>query len=194
MSTLRNPNERLPYRNPRVMVNLLCGLSLIFFKWVYEVEGGLGGTHATPGNILFRSELSVTPPKNLRFSAGDIISCPINGVANHMLLALSSTETAETYGGSGLNSKADIRVGEFDSDGNRNCKVDTKRFDELMFFTVARTSYSTEEAVKRARNDGGKRVFYDLIGCNCEHWVTYWKYGVPLSFQSIPGTIAKCPI
>jgi hypothetical protein len=172
------------------MFTLLCGLSLLFFECVYEVEGG--GTHSTPGNILFRPELSVTPPKSLKFSAGDIIRCPLNGVANHIMLAVSSTQVAEASVGSITDTTADIAVNNFNF--KRGCEVDNKRFDELMFFTVARTPYSAENAVERARKDAGRRVYYNFIGCNCEHWVTYWKYGKPVSFQSLPGTIKNCQI
>jgi hypothetical protein len=59
---MSNRNETVvPYKNPRVMFAFLCGLSLLFFECVYEIEG-LGGTQSTPGNMLFRPELTVTPP------------------------------------------------------------------------------------------------------------------------------------
>jgi hypothetical protein len=111
------------------------------------------------------------------------------------MLAVSSTQVAEASAGSATDRKAYISISNFNGYDNKGgCEVDNKRFDELMLFTVAKTPYSAEKAVERARKDVDRNVFYDIIGCNCEHWVTYWKYGKPVSFQSLPYTVRHCDI
>jgi len=40
--------------------------------------------------------------------------------------------------------------------------------------------------IQKARNSIGNwtTVYYDFTGCNCQHWVTYWRYGRAWSIQS----------
>lgn len=68
------------------------------------------------------------------------------------------------------------------------CVVVTAAFDNYLCKVKCETPDSTDEIISRARASvkfyGQVPTTYNLYKCNCQHWVTYWRYGLGYSMQT----------
>ncbi|OXA47910.1 Phospholipid-metabolizing enzyme A-C1 [Folsomia candida] len=135
---------------------------------------------------------SLVPIRSLQFQAGDVITCELNAYADHVMLATSAEDVVHVTGGL-FRSVASLREEPFFTKASlkyRSCQVDTPKFDGMMRTEMATISYPPQEAIRRAGHsldifdDRNGNVYYDLMACNCEHWVNFWKYGRAWSFQA----------
>lgn len=125
---------------------------------------------------------------DLHFNSGDHITCNIPGQSyvvftpKHHLLATSSTTVAHSWG---FDSHSKILEEDWttgpsglrDFFCNEICWVQTDEYAKGRSDAIQRA----RKAVDRFR---GEDVHYNLLTCNCEHWVNYWMYDSAWSRQS----------
>lgn len=135
---------------------------------------------------------------DLHFNAGDLITCNIPDqnyivyTPKHHLLATSSRTVAHSWGfdNTALIREEDWTTGPSglrDFFCNEICWVQPKDYAKGLW-----------NGIQRARNDvekfKGETVYYDLLTCNCEHWVRKWMYDSKYSRQSSRWSSKDCPM
>ncbi|KAL3274940.1 hypothetical protein HHI36_019717 [Cryptolaemus montrouzieri] len=141
-------------------------------------------------------QLVISSPVNehfdeMKWEAGDIISCNLNGVwgifAKHFMLAVDGSNVINVAGDKSTNKGTILEQTRRQALGFNRSKCRNNGKGKL----------SVEQAIKRARRWQNTDVYYNLLRCNCEHWVDYWANGSSGGYfdnQSLLPTNSQCTI
>lgn len=132
------------------------------------------------------------------FSTGDYITCNIPGQSygvytpKHHLLATSSTTVAHSWG---FGSTAVIREEDWTNgpSGLRDFFCEELCWVQPNEYAKGRSD-AVQSAQEHVKKFEGRPVHYNILTCNCEHWVRKWMYDASYSRQSSQWSSKKCSI
>lgn len=135
---------------------------------------------------------------DVHFSANDRITCNIPKQSyvvftpKHHLLATSSSTVAHSWG---FDDSSTILEEDWE-----NGPSGLRDFfsGEICWVQTAYYAGGRSDAIRHAREGvkkfDGRRTYYDLMTCNCEHWVRYWMYDSTYSRQSSRSAASECQL
>ncbi|KAK9891968.1 hypothetical protein WA026_017451 [Henosepilachna vigintioctopunctata] len=129
---------------------------------------------------------------SMEWEEGDIITCRLNGFwgmlfAKHFMLASDDNSVINVVGDKSTHDGTILKQKRIKAHG----------FDRSKCSNRGKGKLPVTVALERAQNWLNRNVYYDLIRCNCQHWVKYWTDGTSGGFfenQSGLPTNKKCAI
>ena len=124
-----------------------------------------------------------SPLDSLSMTAGDVVRCNLRrGIAfDHWMLALNATHMIGT-------SYNHIRIQAFSVQ---------RGYDRESCFNDGPGPLGRSESVRRAIAFADRQIHYDLIYCNCQHFVRDWAFGSSGAWyenQSLQSSSPDCEV
>lgn len=187
------------------MLKVMHNFNLILVLQIFVILTLFSANNCVQCFVSYVYTLDYESPDTLKFNTSDVIGCRIETTINtkiygaeHVMLAINSTFIVHVDANGKDQPIGILKIDNFKAttfqNGYKNCRVATKQYDRFMFDMASiplQWDYIQSELTTKWL---GKSVYYDFTGCNCQHWVTFWKYGKAWSLQSAQPPNHNCSI